>query len=459
MSKRHYLFMLKSLILLSPLPFGCVGRIWSPLFYLVLVIVSFLAFSFITLPGKKDVFLDEKKVRFIVYVLFGFILFQVLPLPRFLLGVLSPRTLEIMDVMKSSPPSFQSVSVLPAETLGFGMRLFALVLFLFVFLRIKLEKKEMVSLIHTIILSGAFQVILGILKLFQGNTFFYLFFHPDPEPGSHLTGTIVNPDHVSFYLEMIFPLAAALLLAKLVFINPGASFREKWSAFLADKRPAVLYTSAIVLSAAGILLTGSGTGKIVLFLSLFLLGSFAFYFSEPRHLRRRVRVVFALIITAIILIGLQYNLATVMEPGYGNMDYFTCWSNTTKLFSGFPLLGAGFGSFKYIYFLYDTESSGWITHTHNDWLETFSEGGLVGGFLFFLAIGWVLVSLYRSWLPRRNPLVKAVGLGTLAACFSAAFHSFSGFAMRIPAISFLFVLIMGLGIKIVTYKMESENEN
>jgi hypothetical protein len=192
---------------------------------------------------------------------------------------------------------------------------------------------------------------------------------------------------------------------------------------------------------------------------LFLLGSFAFYFSEPHHFRRRARVVFTIIITAVIFIGLQKNLAIVTKPGYGSIDYFTCWSNSTKLFSGFPVLGSGFGTFKYIYFLYDTESSGWITHSHNDYLETFTDGGIVGGFLFFLTIGWVLFSLYRLWLSRRNPLVKAVGLGALVACFSAGFHSFSGFAMRIPAISFLLVLIIGLGIKIVTYKMESKYEN
>lgn len=151
---------------------------------------------------------------------------------------------------------------------------------------------------------------------------------------------------------------------------------------------------------------------------------------------------------------MQQNLATLMRPSNGNINYFICWSNSLELFSGFPLLGSGFGSFRYIYFLYDTEGSGWITHAHNDYLETFSDGGIIGGFLFLLPIGWVLVSLFRMWWVRRNPEVKAIGLGVLAACFSVGFHSIFSFAMRIPAISFLFVLILVVGLKMVLYKSE-----
>jgi O-antigen ligase len=129
-----------------------------------------------------------------------------------------------------------------------------------------------------------------------------------------------------------------------------------------------------------------------------------------------------------------------------------------KLFSGFPLLGTGFGSYKYIYLLYDTEGSGWITHTHNEYLETFAEAGIIGGFLFLLPIVWVLVSVLRTWWGRRNPTVKAIGLGGLVACFSVGFHSIFSFALRIPAISFLFVFIMVLGIKMVTYKLEAPHD-
>jgi O-antigen ligase len=455
MTKRIYLNTIKTLILLSPLPFGCVGRIWSPLFYLAVLILSFFGLK---LTGKEETFLYERKVRFCVYLIFGFIAFQLLPLPGFLLNVISPGTSDIIDVLKSSPPLFHSISVLPAETLAFGLRLFVLVFFFYVSVKIRLEQNEIFSLINVMIVSSVIQTIFAFLKLIQGNRFFYLFFYEDRSLDPHLTGTIANPDHFSFYLEMIFPLAVAVLLARWLFIGPHASSREKLSSLLADKKAVFLSVLPIFLIGAGIIFTGSGSGMIILLLSLFLLGSLTFYFSTSHHLRYNIRAVFPIIVILIILMGLQKNLGTFMRSYNGNINCFTCWFNTIKLFSGFPLFGAGFGSYKYIYLLYDTEGTGWITHAHNDYLETFAEGGIGGGILFLLPIGWLLVSLYRMWLARRNPAVKAIGLGALVACFSVGFHSIFSFALRVPAVSFLFVLIMVLGIKMVTYNLDAPHD-
>jgi O-antigen ligase len=455
MTKRVYLNSIKALILLSPLPFGCVGRIWSPLFYLVVLILSFFGLK---LTGEEETFLYEKRIRFCVYLVFAFIVFQLLPLPGFLLNVISPGTPGIIDVLKSSPSSFHPISVLPAETLGFGFRLFVLLFFFYVSVKIRLKQNEIFSLINVMIVSSVIQTIFGFLKLTQGNRLFYLFFYEDRCPDPHLTGTIANPDHFSFYLEMILPLAVAVLLARWLFIGPHASFREKLLSLLADKKAVFLSALPIFLIGTGIIFTGSGSGMIILLLSLFLLGSFTFYFSTSHHLRHNIRAVFTIIIILIIFMGLQNNLVNFWRSSTGNINYFTCWSNTIKLFSVFPLWGSGFGSYKYIYFLYDTEGVGWITHSHNDYLETFAEGGISGGVLFLLPIGWLLVSLYRMWLARRNPKVKAIGLGALVACFSVGFHSIFSFALRIPAISFLFVLIMVLGIKMVTYKLEAPHD-
>jgi hypothetical protein len=455
MTKRSYLISIKALILLSPLPFGCVGKIWSPLFYLVVLILSFFGLKFTRI---QETFLHEKKARFCIYLIFAFIVFQLLPLPRFLLNVISPETLDVIDVLKSSPPSFHSISVLPAETLAFGLRLFVLVFFFYISVKIELGESEIFSLIKVMIISSVIQTIFGILKIIQGNRLFYLFFYEDHNPDPHLTGTIANPDHFSFYLEMMLPLAVAMLLVRSLFIGPHARFREKLSFLLAKKKTVILSTLPILLIGTGIILTGSGTGMTVLLLSLFLLVSFTFYFSKSHHYRHRIGAVFTIIVILIILMGLQNNLVTFMRSSNGNINYFTCWSNSIKLFSGFPLFGAGFGSYKYIYLLYDTEGSGWITHAHNDYLGTFSEGGIIGGFLFLFPIGWVLVSLFQMWSVRRNPKVKAIGLGSLVACFSVGFHSIFSFAMRIPAISFLFVLIMVLGLKMVKHiKVENEN--
>jgi hypothetical protein len=47
----------------------------------------------------------------------------------------------------------------------------------------------------------------------------------------------------------------------------------------------------------------------------------------------------------------------------------------------------------------------------------------------------------------------------LTALFAAAFHSFFDFSLRIPANAFLFIIVLALGLKIVTYKREFAHES
>ena len=49
MKKSLFLFLLKLFILLSPIPFGCVGRVFSPLFYLYLLILSFIGINLVSI--------------------------------------------------------------------------------------------------------------------------------------------------------------------------------------------------------------------------------------------------------------------------------------------------------------------------------------------------------------------------------------------------------------------------
>jgi hypothetical protein len=44
-TRKLFLVYLKALILLSPIPFGCVGKVWSPLFYLLLTILTYIGFK------------------------------------------------------------------------------------------------------------------------------------------------------------------------------------------------------------------------------------------------------------------------------------------------------------------------------------------------------------------------------------------------------------------------------
>ena len=135
------------------------------------------------------------------------------------------------------------------------------------------------------------------------------------------------------------------------------------------------------------------------------------------------------------------------------------WPNTISMVSDFPVFGTGFGTYRFSYYLYDTDEGGkWSTHAHNEYLETLAEGGVLGGTLFFIPLFLYVYSIIKMLGKRRHPDVKILGIGVMTSFFAAAFHSFFDFSLRIPSNIFILVLIAGLGVQIAMYKRRFYNK-
>ncbi len=450
MNKERFLFLLKAFILLSPLPYGCVARIWSPLFYLCLLLFS--AFS-LNLATRKETILFEYHTRKALMFLLIFIIVQMIPLPRFLLDLLSSKTVEILDRLGAMQTGFHSISVLPAETLGFLFRLFVVLFFFRVLIRIQFKLWEIYSLLNTFLVSVSIQALIGLVKYFQGNTHFFIFFKEVKVVPSErfLVGTIANPGHFSFYLELAVPVACVLLLVRLF----SAKLREKEHSRLHSvqvRRDEVLLTVAvIVLAGSGIVLSGSRLGIVVLIMSLLLIACGLLYILSPPDMRRNIGMFTLGMALAVIVFAIFQGDTTFTNPHTmsGVSGYK---AGTEKILGAFPLFGGGFGTFRYLYLLYDHGEVGWLTHAHNEFMETMAEGGILGGIIFLVPLGMMFASLFMMWTKRNHPEIRMVGMGILAALTAAAVHSFHDFALRIPANVFLVTLLAVLGFKLVTYK-------
>ena len=460
MNNKTLSIFLKSLILLTPLPFGCVGRIFSPLFYILLLVFSLMALE---QTGKPFSFLHEKKVLTFFYGFLGFLALQIIPLPLFLLKLFSPGTVRNLTQLKDQVPGFHPISTVPLETLIFGFKFLVFALFFWVMIRIKFEKKDIISILKTLILSSVLQVILGLLKYLQGNRLFFLFFHQvdssDPVV-RYLTGTLGNPNHFAFYLEMIFPLILALFFLKLQFLEAGRSLRERFLAVLDKEKSITAYFAGPVLLGVGITLTGSRAGIMTMIFSFIIFAQLSFYLRQRKSIRKKLKLIFLGITAVALFIGVQNTVNEFMKTGFSSAGRFMRWPATFGMFLDFPLLGTGFGTYRYAYFLYDIDPLGaWSTHAHNDFLQALAEGGIIGSALFFLVIGIVIYSIVKMWGIRKHPEVKMIGIGIITSLFAAVFHSFFDFSLRIPANVFTFVLVLALGIKMVTYKRDFKDIN
>ncbi|MGD2087743.1 MAG: O-antigen ligase family protein [Candidatus Aminicenantes bacterium] len=451
MTKRIYLISIKALILLSPLPFGCVGKIFSPLFYLLLLVVSFIGLY--QLKEKND-FLYDKWIKCFFYSFLVFLGFQVIPLPVFLLKILSPKTVDILSSLKEQLPVFHPVSLVPFETLVYGLQFLVFGLFFLVIVNIKLRKREMISLLNIAALSAVIQIIFAFLKYVQGNRYFFLFFLETESYQDRLTGTLGNSDHFAFYLEMILPLILSLFFVNLRFFERSRSLREKILSIVNERKRIIFYFIAAVLLGVGVILTGSRGGVSTMILSIIIFALFSAYLRFSANVQQKLKIIFTLILVAVLLIGVHNTVERFMKTQVEKEGRFkTRWPGTITMISDFPLFGTGFGTFRYSYYLYDNEGGiSWTTHAHNDYLEVFSDGGIAGGILLLSLPGMIMVSIYKMWWKRRHPEVKMLGLGIIVSLFAVLFHSIFDFALRIPANAFIFVFVLALGVKIVNYR-------
>jgi O-antigen ligase len=347
--------------------------------------------------------------------------------------------------------------LIPAETWLALARFLVYALFFIALLRLDWDKKDIFIIFATAVVSGVAQVIFALLKLGQGNSNFFLFFMPDDHMPGFLRGTIYNPDHFAFYLELLFPLALGLLFARLHIFDPGQSLREK-ILHIAEDRPLILLFLAPIILAAGIYLTGCRSGIAVLALSALFFAQMSVYLRVNFSARRHLRLLFILATLLAVFIGVQSTLDKFLTGNYKEISRIDYWANTLAMSGDFPVFGTGLGTFKYAYFLYGKEA-GFVDHAHNEYVESLSDMGALAFFVFFALLAILAFSLLRMWIARRHPEVKPVVLGVLTALFAAFFHSFFDFSLRIPANAFLFLTLLALGLKLVTHRHDFTNES
>ena len=453
MSQKTLRLLLQVLLVLSPLPLGCAGGVWQPLCYLLFALFALLAFLG---PRAPLQFLYKRPITILAGVFFALIVFQVMPLPVFLLKWISPGVTRVLQDLSGSLPVFHSLSLIPGETVLALGRFLVYALFFIALLGVDWKRNDIFILFSTVVASGVAQVIFGLLKLGGGNKNFFLFFMPDEHTQQFLRGTIYNADHFSFYLELLFPIALGLLFARLHVFDPGQSLREK-ILHVAEDRVVILLFLAPIVMAGGIYLTGCRSGIVVLVLSALFFAQMSLYLRVSFNARRHLRLVFIMGTLLAVFVGLQSTFDKFLSGNYiegGRIDY---WSNTLKMFTDFPLFGTGLGTFKNAYFLYGREA-GWVNHAHNEYVESLADMGLLAFVVFFVLLALLVYSLLRMWIARRHPEVKPVVLGVLTAVFAAFFHSFFDFSLRIPANAFLFLALLALGVKLVTHRHEFSHE-
>ncbi|MCP5108727.1 MAG: O-antigen ligase family protein [bacterium] len=427
--KKQFFLMLRIFILICPLLYGFMGRLFSPFFFLVLLLFVWSGFK---QPRQDPEYPFRRKIGFLFYGFMGFLLLQAVPLPLFLLRRLSPAAVRALEFLADKPPAFHPISLLPFDTLIFAAQLAAAVLFFRMILSVKWEKQEMISLLFTILMSA-------LLVMFAG-----------------ITGILdLSRRHFSLYLVMVFPLAPTLLLMKLRFLESSRGLVEKFLSRVSREKTVIIFSAIVPLLTAGVLLTRSRAALLSFLVSGLLFCVWAYYFKRPRAVRKRLRTAFVIGAVLAVLIGLQATAQHLLRSRSIPVSQRAQWSRTLSMIKTYPLAGAGFGTRQSADLLYHgMEKTTWRARADNGFLEILAEGGIIGGGLFLLLIAAIGGAVIIMWRRRKHPQVKIIGLGIIIALFAAAFHSIFNTSLRVPHNLLVFLLLLSLAIKIATYKRD-----
>ena len=451
------------LIVFSPLPAASVYE-WCRLVIQGTILAMTLAYLMIgrnTPPGTPS--FDSLRWPRRMFTGFAlFVLVQLIPFPAVVVRLLSPRLFDLRSRLSGVEEiRFMTLSAVPHRTIHDGLFIFCCMLLGFLIIRTVVTRRQIMRIAGVIVGVGIFEALYGLFELTSESPRI-LFYAKDYDLGS-VTGTFVNRNHLSGYLEMVIPLAIGLIISRIDFVDwSGRKLRDRLL-LLAEKGLAVnlLLSMGVVAMSLAVLYSRSRSGVFLLVFGILLISGFvALYFRNESAQRSwaafLLRIIFIGILLVVFFSGIGSTLERFTRDDLLEEGRISVWGKTLKMVGDFPLAGSGLGTFSRVYMAYDEEGGDVrFSHVHNDYLEYLSELGVPG---FIMLLGGVLSLFalsFKAWKDRRRPDVKGLGTGGITGIILILVHSLTDFNLHIPANMLLFTVVLSLTVVTVRYGRSS----
>jgi O-antigen ligase len=235
-----------------------------------------------------------------------------------------------------------------------------------------------------------------------------------------VSGTLVYPNALAGLILLLLPVALAIVFGRTKNLKP------------AIRLAAIALT--LFLGLAAFYWTGSKLGWLI---GIGLAGVFLLRLNGPKPLKLAA-------VTLVLVLGLgifavrfhNYFSAGATSVG-ARFDY---WHAAVQTTLAKPMFGSGPGTFQRPYAELKSSDSEMARLTHNDFLEQFSDSGIVGGLAY---AGWIILALSiagKMILRRGDTIGFAIFIGVLA-WFA---QGFGEFGLYIPAPAWIAFTLLGV---------------
>jgi O-antigen ligase/tetratricopeptide (TPR) repeat protein len=454
------------MVCLSPWAFGAVAPNHLFLLDLGIAVLMILWAARMLLDGQFSWRKCPVAVCLAAWVLVG--LFQITPLPKGLLGRISPATARIYDRLLparpevlpfeeptgvSTPLAGSTLSFYPGSTQE-EMAKYLAILLLFVVVRNNIASPASLQRLGLVaVVNGSLLALFGLVQAFSAEPETIYWYYPAPGLTS-IFGPYINRNHFAFHVNVCVGLGVGLLLGKF-------AGRDQMQAGGSPRGDGTLATRVTTAAQDHIYLALDPAALGMIFALTLMIGSVVYSLSRGGFLALLGGLIVGLVIrlrqsrwstqgrtilltlVTVVAVGSWFGydrvvarLKTSQDDLVNRDGRVVLWSRSLPLVEEFPLWGTGLGTYEFVEALHRSDADHGaviVDHAHNDYLEALVEGGLV----LFVPVMVAVVLVFRFALRAvRRVADQPVGglvLGALMALTMVAIHSFSDFGMHIPA--------------------------
>jgi hypothetical protein len=241
-----------------------------------------------------------------------------------------------------------------------------------------------------------------------------------------VAGTLVYPNALAGIILLLWPLSLALAFGATKTMKPLIRFA------------AIALT--IFLGGAAFIWSGSKLGWL---LGLAVAGIFLLRLDWPRKLK--LATVGFVLVAGLGIFAVRFHayFSTGATSVGARLDY---WRAAVQTTATNPFYGTGPGTFQHPYAQIKSPKAEMARLTHNDYLEQFSDSGLVGGLTY---AAWIFLALTvaakKSWC-----CGDAIVFAILAGLLGWFAQGFGEFCLYVPALAWTAFTLLGvlIGLKI-----------
>jgi len=301
--------------------------------------------------------------------------------------------------------------------------------------------------VKTVIVSTGLVSLIGLLQVLGISFTAWI-----PAFPSRISSTFGNPNFLGSFLAITLPLTAVSYLSS-------------------ANRKKLIYLAIFLLGFVGLLLTRSRGAIAASILSFLFMGGIIIFGRLQAFIERRRSLAFLGLLVVVVLfvfIFLDSGSENITKrfaettSGEGSLFYrLRIWESTLNLIRHNFFFGTGLGTFQ-IYFpqyafpdFYKLVPIGNLLHSENEYLEIWSESGIIGLVLFFWIVSGVFYYAFKFINSKAELKQRIIATGLLTGISAGLVQGLVCVSLRWTGPDFFFWLSISLLMTLISYSEKS----